>query len=152
MLLCLCSDCHGLCCFPFIELPSFLCGTLLLCDKAAGNDTICQHIEKANSPLEKCGNRHDVLRSENQSPEFLEKIERMAEETCGDFFLPLIYDEMQSNAAKNVAEAKKVYEQREEELKKQNQRRNAEYKTQAEETPLRQRRGSMSGRRPNRKY
>ncbi|XP_066518912.1 GTPase IMAP family member 9-like [Hoplias malabaricus] len=123
---------------------------LFLCDEEVEEPAVRQYIQKANRLLEKCGNRHYVLRSEDQVPGFLQEIDKMVEGNCGDFFLPQMYYEyMQSKIPKNITEMKKMYEDREERLKMGYQTRINQYKRQAEETVLRQRRGSFQGDRPS---
>ncbi|KAI4899541.1 hypothetical protein NFI96_016151 [Prochilodus magdalenae] len=124
---------------------------LFLCDKDMGDPIINEHIQKANGLLEKCGNRHFVLHSEAQVTEFLQEIEKMVEENCGDFFLPQIYyDYMQKKTPHNVADMIKMYEEREEQLKRACQKRITAYdKKQTEEAMLR--RGSLDGHRPGMK-
>ncbi|XP_072538907.1 GTPase IMAP family member 7-like isoform X2 [Salminus brasiliensis] len=123
---------------------------LFLCDKELGDLPIQDHIQKASKLLDKCDNRYYTLRSETQVPEVLEEIEKMVEGNCGDFFLPQIYYEyMQKKIPANIAEMKKMYEDREAQLKRGYQTRISEYKKQAEEDVPRQRRGSFSKDRPS---
>ncbi|XP_066522649.1 GTPase IMAP family member 9-like [Hoplias malabaricus] len=126
---------------------------LFLCDEEVEEPAVRQYIQKANRLLEKCGNRQYVLRSEDQVPEFLQEIEKTVEGNCGDFFLPpMYYEYMQSKIPKNITEMKQKYEDREERLKMGYQTRINQYKRQAEETVLRQRRGSFQGERPSCEY
>ncbi|KAI4896752.1 hypothetical protein NFI96_020080, partial [Prochilodus magdalenae] len=84
---------------------------LFLCDEDVEDPIINEHIQKANRLLGKCGNRHFVLRSEAQVPEFLQEIEKVVEGNCGDFSLPLSnYNSKQVKAPKNVPEMEQMYD------------------------------------------
>ncbi|XP_036425996.1 GTPase IMAP family member 4-like [Colossoma macropomum] len=64
---------------------------LFLCDEEVEDPTIEEHIQNASKLLDKCENRHYVLRSEAQIPKLLKEIQKMVEGNCGDFFLPQIF-------------------------------------------------------------
>ncbi|XP_066518911.1 GTPase IMAP family member 9-like [Hoplias malabaricus] len=121
---------------------------LFLCDEEVEEPRVRQYIQKANRVLEKCGNRHCVLRSEDQVPGFLQEIEKMVEANCGDFFLPpLYYEYMQSKIPKNITEMKKMYQDREEQLNMGYQTRISQY--QKEAGVFRQQCGSLQGDPPS---
>ncbi|XP_076871928.1 GTPase IMAP family member 9-like [Brachyhypopomus gauderio] len=127
---------------------------LFNCDGEMEEATIAEHIQKANKLLEKCGSRHYVLRSadhESQSQGLLQEIEKMVNENCGDIFLPQIYyDLFQSQIPPDVSELKRLYEQREEQLKLEFRKRISSCENQTvKETELRKRRGSLEGNPPS---
>ncbi|XP_036425345.1 GTPase IMAP family member 9-like, partial [Colossoma macropomum] len=78
---------------------------LFLCDEDVEDPTVEANIQKANKLLEKCGNRHYVLRSEALVSEFLQEIDKMVEENCVDFFLPQVYYEYCQTRIKEAEEA-----------------------------------------------
>ncbi|XP_066518927.1 uncharacterized protein [Hoplias malabaricus] len=103
---------------------------LFLCDEEEEEPLIEEYIKSTNRLLEKCGNRHCVLRSEDQVPEFLQETEKMVEGNCGDFFLPpMYYEYMQSKMPKNLT-------------------RISPHQKQVEETFFWRRRGSLPKDRP----
>lgn len=130
---------------------------LFLCDENVENCTIEYNIQKADKLLEKCRDRHYVMReseSETQVHELLKEIDSMVEENLGDFFLPQVYYEViQSKIPQDIRELEKKYKEKEEILKQTYQKRLGWYKKQAEkETGPQQRRGSVQGKRPSCKY
>lgn len=130
---------------------------LFLCDENVENATIEYNIQKADKLLEKCRDRHYVMReseSETQVHELLNEIDSMVEENLGDFFLPQVYYEViQSKIPQDIRELEKKYREKEAILKQAYQKRLGWYKKQAEKkTGPQQRRGSIQGTRPSCKY
>ncbi|XP_051986709.1 GTPase IMAP family member 4-like [Xyrauchen texanus] len=133
---------------------------LFACDEGVEESTIEEHKQQARKILEKCAGRFHVLQSRTwESPthicELLKKTEQLVKENCGDVFISQMHHELiERNTPKDILELKRKYEEREEQIKRANNKKLDElmsvYKKQDDEhlnrtDGQRKRSGSLQG-------